>query len=105
MLILLTIEDMLADLGCEQVSAAATIDKALALIDGQNFDVAMLDMNLAGEESRAVAEALAARNVPFLFSTGNSLHDMWDGFDDRPVLRKPFMFEEMVAIMTRLLPR
>ena len=48
MLVLMMIEDMLADLGCESVTAAATVDQALALIDAQVFDAAMLDMNLNG---------------------------------------------------------
>jgi hypothetical protein len=33
MLVLIMIEDMLADLGCKSVAAAATVDKALALIN------------------------------------------------------------------------
>ena len=70
MMILMIIEDMLADLGCESVTAAATVDQALALIDAQVFDAAMLDMNLNGNKSHAVADALVARGVPFIFSTG-----------------------------------
>ena len=76
MMILMIIEDMLADLGCESVTAAATVDQALALIDAQVFDAAMLDMNLNGNKSHAVADALAARGVPFVFSTGYSGLDM-----------------------------
>ncbi len=61
MMILMIIEDMLAELGCESVTAAATVGQALALIDAQVFDAAMLDMNLNGNKSHAVADALAAR--------------------------------------------
>jgi CheY-like chemotaxis protein len=94
---------MLADLGCESVVAAATADQALALIDAQSFDVGMLDMNLNGSNSYSVAEALAARDVPYVFSTGYSGHGIKDGFRDRPVLKKPFKDEELVQILTRLL--
>ena len=45
-MISMMIERMLADLGCESVTAAATVNKALSLIDGQVFDCAMLDMNM-----------------------------------------------------------
>lgn len=103
MLVLIMIEDMLADLGCESVSAAATVDQALALIDANSFDAGMLDMNLNGNNSFAVADALAARGVPFVFSTGYSGHDMRDGYRDRPVLKKPFMDKELAEILTRLL--
>jgi CheY-like chemotaxis protein len=105
MMILMIIEDMLADLGCDSVSAAATVHQALALIDTQVFDAAMLDMNLDGDKSRDVADALAARGVPFVFSTGYSGLDMTDGYRDRPLLRKPFPYEELVEVLTRLLPR
>ena len=96
---------MLADLGCEAVTAAATVDQALALIEAQIFDVALLDMNLNGKESLDVADALAARGVPFVFSTGYSRLDMSDRHGDRPVLKKPFPFEELVEALTRLLSR
>jgi CheY-like chemotaxis protein len=51
MMILMIIEDMLAELGCESVTVAATVNQALALIDTQVFDAAMLDMNLNGSKS------------------------------------------------------
>lgn len=105
MMVLMMIEDMLADLGCGSVSAAATVDQALALIDAQIFDAAMLDMNLNGDKTHSVADALAARGVPFIFSTGYSGRDMRDGYRDRPVLKKPFQDKELVEMLTRLLAR
>jgi CheY-like chemotaxis protein len=102
MLILMLIEDMLGELGCESVTAAATVDQALALIDAQGFDAALLDLNLNGNKTHAVADALAAHSVPFVFSTGYSDHDIADGYRDRPVLKKPFQYEELVAILTGL---
>lgn len=103
-IILLMIEHMLKELGCESVTAAATIDKALALIDGNVFDAAMVDMNLKGQDSRPVADALAARGVPFMFCTGNRAEDTMVALIDRPVLCKPIRSEELVDILTRLLP-
>jgi CheY-like chemotaxis protein len=100
MMILMIIEDMLADLGCESITTAATVERALALIDTQGFDFAMLDMNLDGDRSDAVADALAAHGVPFVFSTGYSGRDMRDGHRDRPVLKKPFAYEELVQVLT-----
>jgi CheY-like chemotaxis protein len=51
MLVLIMIEDMLADLGCMSVTSAATVDKALALTNAQVFDAAILDINLNGHEA------------------------------------------------------
>jgi CheY-like chemotaxis protein len=104
MMILMIIEDMLAELGCESVTAAATVDQALALIDTRTFDAALLDMNLNGNKSHDVADALAARGVPFVFSTGYSALNIRDDYRNRPVLKKPFPYEKLVEIFKQLLP-
>jgi DNA-binding response OmpR family regulator len=88
--------------GCTPVTSAATVDKALAMTDAQVFDAAILDINLNGYDSHPVAEALSARGLPFVYSTGNTDHGSTNSYSGRPVLRKPFKFEELVAILTRL---
>ncbi|KXF76418.1 hypothetical protein ATN84_16240 [Paramesorhizobium deserti] len=103
-LVLMMIEDMLADLGCESVTAAGTIEKAVASMEEHVFDVAMLDMNLNGNDSLKVAKALTARGVPFVYCTGNG-HGIKEDSANTPVLRKPFSFEELTGILTRLLSR
>ncbi len=105
MMVLLATEDMLADLGCEAVAAAATVDQALALIDAQGFDAAMLDVNLNGRKSYPVADVLTRRGVPFAFSTGYSDHGRDGHYSDRPVLRKPFRQSELGEVLTALLTR
>ena len=104
MIILMTLEDMLADLGCEAVASAATVEQAIALIEGQVFDAAILDVNLNGASSYSVADSLAARGVPFAFSTGNSVHDVDAGHGERVVLRKPYRNQDLVEVLRRLLP-
>ena len=103
MLVLMLAEDMLADLGCTSVTAAATVEQALKLIEGQTFDVAMLDMNLNGDRTHAVADALAARDVPFVFATGYASRDMRARHEDRPMLTKPYQPHQLAAILTELL--
>ena len=102
MMILLMMEEMLADLGAS-VTVAATVDQALAKIDGQVFDAATLDLNLDGNESYPVADRLLALGVPFVFSTGYSQQSLRDGYRDQPILRKPFKDRDLFATMTRLL--
>ncbi len=103
MLVLMNIEDMLVDLGCDSVTAAATVDQAVALIEARVFDAALLDMNLNGIKSFPVADKLAARGVPFVFSTGYSAQDMRDGYRERPLLKKPIRYQELIEVFTRLL--
>lgn len=95
MIILMTIEDMLAQLGCKDVTAAPSVAKALALIDAQSFDVAMLDANLGKETSERIADALAARNIPFFFATGYGSIAAGARHNDRKVLSKPFRLADL----------
>lgn len=103
MLVLMLAEDMLADLGCTSITAAATVEQALELIDSHYFDAAMLDMNLNGDRTHVVADALAAKGVPFIFATGYVGRDMRGDYVDRPMLTKPYQLHQLVAILTGLL--
>jgi CheY-like chemotaxis protein len=104
-MILMMIEDMLSDLGCSSVVSAPSVDKALALVASQKFDIAMLDMNLGGSDSGAVAEALERHGVPFVYCTGNRAGNDAKGDLDRPVLRKPFSLEDLTAILSCLIQK
>lgn len=103
MLILLMMEDILADFGCEDVSSASSVPKAMELIDGQTLDLALLDMNLDGVETYVLADALAAKGVPFAFATGYGNRDKRADYEDRPMLKKPFDIEEMAKVLADLL--
>lgn len=59
----------------------------LALIEGQTLDAALLDMNLDGNKTHQVAEALAPRGVPFAFVTGYTGEDRNVVDRDRPLLK------------------
>jgi len=103
MLILLMIEDMLADFGCEDVVTAGTVQNAIARIDAQRLDAAMLDMNLGGRDSQLVADALSLHAVPFVYSTGNAGQDIGNGYQGRPVLKKPFRESDLSTMLRALL--
>jgi CheY-like chemotaxis protein len=104
-LILMMIEDMLTDLGCESIAVASKVDQAIKLVEGQVFDAAMLDINLNGIASYAIADALTARRVPYFFSTGNGVKDMKEGYRDQDVLKKPFTFDQLSNMFSRSLLR
>ncbi len=56
--------------GAIVVGPAYSVDKALALVEAERLDAAMLDVNIKGGTSLAVAVALQERGVPILFATG-----------------------------------
>ena len=98
MLVLMVLEDMLEEIGCRSIVVAATLDDALRRARTETFDAAFIDVNLNGRRSYPVAEALAARGVPFAFSTGYSDHGSNAAFDGRPVLHKPYRLQNLVTI-------
>ncbi|AZE83833.1 Response regulator receiver protein [Pseudomonas orientalis] len=88
--IAMLIEEMLEDLGCTVVASVAHLAKALQVADVVEVDVAILDVNLAGERVFPAARILRSRNIPFLFSTGYGVSGLPEEFADCPVLHKPF---------------
>lgn len=97
------LEDMLGKLGCAVVGPAARVDQALALIDTVDVDAAVLDINLNGEESYPVADALTARGVPFLFSTGYHKSNLREAYRSLPLLQKPYERSSLSSQLVNLL--
>ncbi|RYD46101.1 MAG: response regulator, partial [Sphingomonadales bacterium] len=63
------LEDILEELGCVTVGPANRLSEGLALAEGP-LDAAILDINLAGERSNAIAQRLHDRSIPFAFASG-----------------------------------
>lgn len=101
-LIAMLLEEMLADLGYELAGTAATLAQALELAKAADLDGAILDLSLGGEKSLPVADALAARDIPYMFASGYGRSGLEEAYADRPLLRKPFDFEELEAALKAL---
>ncbi len=95
MLIAMMLEDMLTDLGHHVVGVAPNLKSALVMAREEQFDLAILDINLAGERSFPVAQALQARGLPFLFATGYGPLGLEAPFRDTPTLNKPFHMADL----------
>jgi CheY-like chemotaxis protein len=64
-------KDELARAGAEVIGPIGQVSDALRLVTrGEPLDAAVLDINLGGQMVYCVADALRARNVPFVFTTG-----------------------------------
>ena len=57
------LKDMLVDLGCSIVGPAADVNQALAMIEAESIDVAVLDANLRGQMSYPVADVPPVERV------------------------------------------
>jgi len=104
MLVAMNIEDMLLDLGHEVAGLASRVEPALALAREGAFDLAMLDVNLAGQPSFPVADILAARGIPFLFATGYGSKGIAGGYRHHVVLQKPFRSKDLAQALRTALP-
>jgi CheY-like chemotaxis protein len=92
-LVSMLLEDMLSDLGCEIVGPIMRLGEALRVAEdrGQAIDIAILDVNLAGERSFPVAEVLEQRGCLFVLATGYDDAGIDERWRTRPMLRKPFL--------------
>lgn len=105
-LVRMLLEDMLDELGCRVAGHAAQLAEALAEAQTIACDVAILDVNLGGENTQAVGQALASRNIPYLFATGYGDSLRQENARPAPVLGKPFRLAELeVALQTLLSSR
>jgi CheY-like chemotaxis protein len=102
-LVALMIEDMLEELGLKVVASAAHVKKACELATMGSFDVALLDVNLAGEFVFPVARILRDRRIPFLFSTGYGGPALDEEFSTAPAIGKPFSIEQLNEKLRALL--
>src|SRR5471032_3508172 len=103
MIVAWLLTEMLADLGFTVVGPAVSVNQALAMTDAEAIDAAVLDVNLNGQMSYPIADALTARGVPFVFSTGYDKDRLLEGYRTFPVLQKPFHRVELTDMLAKLL--
>jgi len=102
-LVAMELADILEHLGCTVIGPAASVTRALALLDGRRPDAALLDLNLNGEPGARVAIALNDRGVPFVVVSGYG-----EDQESAPALRgasrltKPVRHGELVRVLAQL---
>jgi CheY-like chemotaxis protein len=102
-LVALLLEDLLIEVGCTPVGSYGSVAKAMEAVGNETFDLAVLDVNLNGEKSYPIADALAERHIPFVFvscyvdETPPPDHDNWK------VRAKPFRVKDLEAMMSGVL--
>jgi two-component sensor histidine kinase/CheY-like chemotaxis protein len=101
-LIGMVLNDYLEDAGCVMVGPAQSLDKAHALIAEAQIDGALVDGNLAGRPVNDIARALRDRGVPFAFVTGYGRDALPAGFEEAPIVEKPFTQEQITVALERL---
>jgi two-component SAPR family response regulator len=100
-LLAMLLEDVLGELGCTLIGPYGHNEEALAFLTANptGVDFGILDVNVAGHRSDAVALEFDRLGLPFVFSTGyddSALDERWRA---KPSLRKPFRPADLERIL------
>ncbi|MBW5438588.1 response regulator [Bradyrhizobium canariense] len=96
--------EMIEELGHRVVAEAGHLDQAQSLAENEQYDLAILDINLQGSNVRPVAEAITARGRPFFFLSGYGSGGVPEQFKSRPVLHKPCAIEMLSRTIDAIWP-
>jgi CheY-like chemotaxis protein len=101
-LLVTLLQDLFDDLGWEMVGPATRLVDALHLAREENFDVALLDVNLDGAMSWDVALVLKERGIPYVFGTGYDVTAVLpENLNESPVIPKPYELHELQQVIQR----
>ncbi|MEZ5773284.1 MAG: response regulator [Hyphomicrobiaceae bacterium] len=82
------------------IGPVARLSEALAIVtDGQPLDGAVIDVNLAGEKSHLLAEALRSLGIRCILTTGERCDMMPAELLDLLCLEKPFKFSALATAL------
>jgi CheY-like chemotaxis protein len=95
--------DMLLDMGFFVVGPFCSVAEARGGVDTQQFDCAILDLNLRGEMVFPIAAVLEQRGKPFAFVTGYGPENIDKHFAHVAVMQKPIAREMLEIMLGRLL--
>ncbi len=99
-LIAMMLEDFLESMGHKVVATAETVADALARVEEGGFEVAIIDVHLkGGEKSWPIADALAARSIPFVLATGGHIEPPPAEHAGVPTLSKPFTIDAIEPVL------
>lgn len=101
-LVAMLVEDMLAELGCEVAAVSSHLAEGLELARSQEIDFAILDVNVNGQPSFAIAEILRSRQIPFVFATGYGEKALGGAYVGSVILQKPFQVDDLARAIAEL---
>jgi DNA-binding response OmpR family regulator len=96
-LVAMLVEDYLTELNCVVAGSARRIAKALEMVESKPIDVAVLDLNVAGDDISPLVEALEAKRIPYVFASGYGSKGLNPAWSHAVVLQKPFDMKQLGA--------
>lgn len=104
-LVAIIVEDALEALGCEIIGPIAQLDEALAAVERENFDCAIIDVNIRGGLSYPVATLLVERGCPILLATGYRRGSLPDSLIHEACIAKPYSTSQLEQKIRQLCGR
>lgn len=89
-LISIMLEDLVREMGARAIDVFSSAAEALAALAHRTYDCAILDVVVRDGTSMPVADALAERGIPFLFSSGVGPEELDPRHRDKRLIAKPF---------------
>ena len=90
--------------GAEIIGPVGSVALAEAALERGDFDCALLDLNLHGENAAGIADQLKVMGVPFAIATGYGSGAVPSRHSDVPRIEKPFDPDEVVELVSRWEP-
>jgi PAS domain S-box-containing protein len=101
-LVSMMLADMLAAFGHKVDGPYNRFSDAMLAAKSNNLQAGILDVNLGGEKTYAVADILANRKIPFAFVTGYGPDTIVSEFSHAPVLQKPIEAAKLHALLQQI---
>ena len=98
-LIAMMLEDFLESLGHSVRATCDTVQDALAEVEKGGFELAILDVNLKGENAWPVAKRLREEGIPFVLATGGHVDPPPPEFSSVPVIEKPYTVDRVTPAL------
>ena len=99
MIVAMLMEQLVRELGVHDVFLCADAASALDVVADNAIDFAVLDMRVRDGTTDTVADALADRHIPFVFSSGSDVGALSRRHIDRPLVSKPFLDDDFKLVI------
>jgi DNA-binding response OmpR family regulator len=95
-LIAMDVELLCRDSGAAEVVVKRSLEELDGMDGFDRFDVAVVDLVLAGTSTLPFAERLRENNVPFIFASGYADENLTSSFPDIRTVSKPYAGSDLV---------
>jgi AmiR/NasT family two-component response regulator len=104
-LLAMSLEDDLVAAGCSPIGPFVDLASATEATRREEFDLAILDVNLNGQVIYPLADELVSRGKPFILATGYGAASLPERFRSLPRLPKPYDAASLIREIGRTVPK